>query len=92
VGAQKIKSLKTPSKSTQPPAKITQNQQQINGSQSKSGFVPKIYQKNEKKLKNLEKWVFGFLWGKMGNGGQWWPAVGDNGRREACGGTGVVGL
>jgi hypothetical protein len=34
---------------------------------------------NEKNLKNLEKWVFGFLWGKLGDGGQWWPAVGDNG-------------
>jgi hypothetical protein len=53
VGAQKIKGLKTPSKSTQPPAKMTHNQQQINGSQSKSGFVPKIYKKNEKKLKIL---------------------------------------
>jgi hypothetical protein len=51
VGAQKIKGLETPSKSAQPPAKTTQNQLQTNGSQSKSGFVPKINQKNEKKKK-----------------------------------------
>jgi hypothetical protein len=45
VGAQKIKGLGTPFKSAQPPAKIAQNQLQTNGSQSKSGFVPKINQK-----------------------------------------------
>jgi hypothetical protein len=39
------------------------------GAQSKSGFVPKNYKNNEEKLKILEKWVFGFLWGKRGNGG-----------------------
>jgi hypothetical protein len=48
VGAQKTKALETPFKSAQPPAKTTQNQLQTNGSQSKSGFVPKINQKNEK--------------------------------------------
>jgi hypothetical protein len=48
VGAQKIKGLETPFKSAQPLAKKTQNPTQNNGAQSKSGFVPKIYQKNEK--------------------------------------------
>jgi hypothetical protein len=58
VGAQKIKGLKTPFKSTQPLAKRAKNQQQINGSQSKSGFVPKIYQKNENKWRILKKMGF----------------------------------
>jgi hypothetical protein len=56
VGAQKIKGLKTPFKSTQPPTKRAKNQQQINGSQSKSGFVPKIYQKNGVSGKIGRKW------------------------------------
>jgi hypothetical protein len=53
VGAQKLKGLKTPFKSAQPPCKTAPKQQQINGSQSKSGFVPKI---NEKMKKNGEIW------------------------------------
>jgi hypothetical protein len=48
VGAQEIKGLETPFKLAQPPAKTAQNPTQNNGAQSKSGFVPKIYQKNEK--------------------------------------------
>jgi hypothetical protein len=48
VGAQKKKGLETPSKLAQPPAKTAQKQLQTNGSQSKSGFVPKINKKNEK--------------------------------------------
>jgi hypothetical protein len=55
VGAQKLKGLKTPFKSTKPPAKTTPNKQKINGSQSKNGFVPKINKKktykNNPKLK-----------------------------------------
>jgi hypothetical protein len=83
VGAQKIKGLKTPFKSTQPPAKTAQNQLQTNGSQSKSGFVPKINKK--KKCKRMEKFgEMGFRekWGKCGKlgrlvaGGGWkWPVV-----------------
>jgi hypothetical protein len=48
VGAPKIKGFETPFKQAQPPTKIAQNQTQNNGAQSKSGFVPKINQKNEK--------------------------------------------
>jgi hypothetical protein len=65
VGAQKLKGLKTPFKSTQPPAKTTPNKQKINGSQSKNGFVPKINKKNENEWKNFEKRVFGKNGGKM---------------------------
>jgi hypothetical protein len=64
VGAQKIKGLRTPFKSTQPPTKTTQKPTQINGSQSQNGFVPKITKKNEKERKILEKWIFGKKWGK----------------------------
>jgi hypothetical protein len=49
VGAQKLRGLKSPSKSNQPPAKTNPNNQKNNGSQSKNGFVPKIDEKNEKK-------------------------------------------
>jgi hypothetical protein len=48
VGAQKLRGLKSPSKSNQPPAKTNPNNQKTNGSQSKNGFVPKIDEKNEK--------------------------------------------
>jgi hypothetical protein len=52
VGIQKIKGLGNPFQiNPTPPAKTAQNQQQINGSQSKSGFVPKI---NKKMKKNGE--------------------------------------
>jgi hypothetical protein len=73
----KIKGLETPFKQPQSPAKNAQNQHQNNGAQSKSGFVPKNYEKNEEKLKILEKWGFGFFVGKMGKivemgGGEGW--------------------
>jgi hypothetical protein len=75
VDAQKIKVWGTPFKLAQPPAKTAQNQLQTNGSQSKSGFVPKI---NKKMKKNGEIWRNGVS-GKMGEmleireiGGRWW--------------------
>jgi hypothetical protein len=51
-------------------------------------LCPKTTKKNEEKLKILEKWVFGFLWGKTVNGGQWWPAVGYNGGERPAVGRG----
>jgi hypothetical protein len=82
VGAQKLKGLKTPSKSTRPPAKTNPNNYKTNGSQSKNGFVPKINEKNEKKNGEM-----GF-WEKMGKkeknglmGGQRWVEWPEKGRR-----------
>jgi hypothetical protein len=92
VGAQKLKGLKTPFKSTQPPAKTTPNKQKTNGSQSKNGFVPKINKKNEKEWKNFEKWVFGKngeKWKKWANGR---PAVGGMAGERPAVGRGMVGL
>jgi hypothetical protein len=81
VCALKIKGLETPLKSAQPLAKSTQNQSQIIGAQSKSGFVPKINKNNEQKWRKRKKMGFGICWGKTGNQGVWWPAVGGNGRQ-----------
>jgi hypothetical protein len=58
VGAQNPKGLKTPFKTTQPPAKSNPNNQKSNGSQSKNGFVPKIKEKKMKKMKNLGEMGF----------------------------------
>jgi hypothetical protein len=81
----KIKGLETPFKQAQPPAKMSQNQHQINGAQSKSGFVPKNYEKIGEKLKILEKWGFGFFVGKMGKYGNGGAVEGGNGPRETSG-------
>jgi hypothetical protein len=73
----KNKGFGNPFQTCPTPAKNAQNQHQNNGAQSKSGFVPKNYEKNEEKLKILEKWGFGFFVGKMGKivemggGGGW---------------------
>jgi hypothetical protein len=92
VGAQKLKGLKTPFKSTQPPAKTTQNPTQNNGAQSKNGFVPKIYQEKKKEWKNLEKWVFGKKNGeKMKKWPNGRPAVGGMAGERPAVGRGVVG-
>jgi hypothetical protein len=92
VGAQKIKGLETPFKSAQPPAKTTQNPTQNNGAQSKSGFVPKIYQKNEKKLRDFGEIGFREKWGESGEngmfGGRRWVEVAGGG---AVGGWEVMG-
>jgi hypothetical protein len=91
VGAQKLKGLKTPSKSTRPPAKTNPNNQKTNGSQSKNGFVPKINEKNEK---NGEIWRNGFS-GKNGEKRKKWvngrPAVGGMAGERPAVGRGVVG-
>jgi hypothetical protein len=93
VGAQKIKGLKTPFKSAQPPTKTAQKPTQNNGAQFKSGFVPNIYQKNEKKNGEfLEKWGFGKNGKKRrekwANGGRRWVEMAGGG---AVGGWEVVG-
>jgi hypothetical protein len=56
--------------------KKTQNQHHKQGAQSKSGFVPKINEKNGEKWVDLVMLGFGFFVRKMGNGGKWGPAVG----------------
>jgi hypothetical protein len=94
VGAQKIKGLKTPFKSTQSPAKTTPNKQKTNGSQYKNGFVPKINKKNEKEWKNFEKWGFGKNGGKWKNGlmgGRRWVGTVENDQRWCLGGGGGDG-
>jgi hypothetical protein len=60
----KIKGLENPSKSAQPPAKTAQNQLQTIGSQSKSGFVPKINQKKRKKVRDFGEMGFREKWEK----------------------------
>jgi hypothetical protein len=92
VCAPKIKGLETPLKSAQPPAKSTQNQSQINGAQSKSGFVPKINKKNEQKWrKRKKKRVLGYVGEKLEIGvfgGRRWVEMAGGG---AVGGWEVMG-
>jgi hypothetical protein len=65
VGAQKIKGLKIPFKSTQPPAKTAQKPTQNSGAQSKSG-----------EMGFREKWKKNGKNGQMAASGGWkWPAV-----------------
>jgi hypothetical protein len=72
VGAPKIKGLETLFKQAQPPATIAHNQHQNNGAQSKSGIVPKISKKNEKKNGGFGKnGVSGFFVGKVGKMRKW---------------------
>jgi hypothetical protein len=69
------------------------NQHQQQGAQSKSGFVPKKAKKKREKLGVIwGRLGFGFLWGKMGKWGYLVVGGGWEWRREAGGGTGVVGL
>jgi hypothetical protein len=93
VGAPKIKGLETPSKQAQPPAKSTQNQSQINGAQSKRGFVPKINKKIEQKWRKRKKKkrVLGYVGEKLEIGvfgGRGWVEMAGGG---AVGGWEVMG-
>jgi hypothetical protein len=69
------KGLTTLLKNAQPPAKIEHNQPKNNWAQSKSGFVPKINQKNEKIGCFERKMGFGLVGDKMGNL-EFWAAGG----------------
>jgi hypothetical protein len=85
VCAQKIKGLKNPfQKSTQPPAKITQNQQQINGHNPRVDLCPKSIKKS-KKIEDFGEMGFRVFWGQNGKsgilGGRRWVGMVENGRR-----------
>jgi hypothetical protein len=87
VGAQKLKGLTTPFKSTQPPAKKTRNQPQTVGHSPKMDLCPKSRRKNKKNGKNRKN---GFSGKKKKNwlmGGRRWVVD----RREAGDGVAVVG-
>jgi hypothetical protein len=81
VGAQNPKGLKTPFKTTQPPAKSNPNNQKNNGSQSKNGFVPKIEEKNEKNEELGRNGFSGKKWGKTQMCGRRWVKWPERGRR-----------
>jgi hypothetical protein len=81
-----IKGLETPFKQAQPPAKKCTKPTPNNGAQSKSGFVPKNYEKNGKNGEFLMKLGFGVYMEKMGNGGNLVAGDGCKWRREAGGG------
>jgi hypothetical protein len=92
VGAQKPKGLRTLFKTTQPPAKSTQNPTTNSGHNPKMDLCPKSTRKNEKKMKDLEKVGFRRKNEKNRNFGQmdgrWWVGWSERGRRWCCGGGG----
>jgi hypothetical protein len=65
------KGLATLLKNAQPPAEMDHNRHKNNWAQSKSGFVPKINQKNEKNGCFERKMGFGMVGDKTGNLGIW---------------------
>jgi hypothetical protein len=86
VGAQKPKGLKTPFKTTQPPAQTTQNPTKTMGHNPKMDLCPQSTRKNEKIKKNLKK--NGFSGRKMGKNekkwlmdGRRWVGWSEKGRR-----------
>jgi hypothetical protein len=76
VGAQKLKGLKSPFKSTQPPAKTTRNQPQTVGHSPKMDLCPKSRRKNKKNGKNRKNGFSGKKMGKNEKLANGRPAVG----------------